>query len=129
MGHLILFGDGITYPSFDLVGESSLAISIDDTGTAGLSLNSLYLNGTTSVSIVSGGDSGGNDELLQLTEGANVLTTVTIKGSVPFTLGSPAGTGSAGDGVVIDGGAGFVPPLIQATLQLIDASAELVPVV
>ena len=75
----------------------------DDTGTGGLTLNYLVLEGTISVSIHSGGVVGGFNELPQLAELTNVLTTVTLKGSQPFTLGSPAGASNAGDGVVTFG--------------------------
>jgi hypothetical protein len=87
MPSLILEGDGFIYHGLGLLFESSLAIGFDDTGTGGLSLNYLVLEGTTSVSIRSGGAAGGFNELPQLAEGANVLTTVTLKGSEPFTLG------------------------------------------
>ena len=33
MGHLILQGDNFTWPGFSLLGESSLAITLDETGT------------------------------------------------------------------------------------------------
>ena len=32
MGHLILQGDNAVYPGFSLLGESSLAITLDETG-------------------------------------------------------------------------------------------------
>ena len=91
MGRLILEGDGIIYHGFGLLGESSLAIYIRRHRDRRPLLNFLVLEGTTSVSIPSSGDAGGFNELPQLAEMTNVLTTVTIKGSEPFSLGSPAG--------------------------------------
>ena len=35
MGHLILQGDDTKYPGFSLLGESSLAITMDETGIGG----------------------------------------------------------------------------------------------
>ena len=121
MATLFLQGDGYIYHGLGLLFESSLAISFEDTGTGGLSLNYLFLEGTTSVSIHSSGDAGGFNELPQLAEVANVLTTVTLKGSEPFTLGSPAGASNAGDGVVVlsASAAGTLSP---SSLKLIDAS-------
>ena len=103
MSVLFLQGDGYTYDGIDLTGESSLTISLEDNGTAGLTLDYLVLSGTTSVTIRSGGDPGGYNALHQLADISNVLTTVTLKGSEPFTLGSPAGASNAGDGVVTFG--------------------------
>jgi hypothetical protein len=117
MPSLFLQGDGFIYHGLGLAGVSSLAIGFDDTGTGGLSLNYLVLEGTTSVSIFSGGTAGGFNELPQLAEFANVLTTVTIKDALPFTLGSPAGASNAGDGVVTFG------VTVASSLKLIDASA------
>jgi hypothetical protein len=122
MPNLILQGDGFIYHGFDLLFESSLAISFDDTGTGGLLLNYLVLEGTTSVSIFSVGDVGGFNKLPQLAEAANVLTTVTLKGSEPFILGSPAGASNAGDGVVTFIASGTLSPHLSS-LKLIDASA------
>jgi len=120
MAHLYLQGDGYTYNGLGLFGESSPLISFQENGTAGLSLNYLALSGTTSVSIRSAGDAGGHNALPQLGEETNVLTTVTLKGSEPFILGSPVGTSNAGDGVVTFG----VPDTkIASSLTLIDASA------
>jgi hypothetical protein len=121
MPSLFLQGDGFIYHGLGLAGVSSLAIGFDDTGTGGLSLNYLVLEGTTSVSIFSVGDVGGFNELPQLAEFANVLTTVTLKGSEPFTLGSPAGASNAGDGVVTF--SPFSPTKFASSLTLIDASA------
>ena len=122
MANLILQGDGFIYHGFDLLFESSLAISFDDIGTGGLSLNYLVLEGTTSVSIFSVGDVGGFNKLPQLAEAVNVLTTVTLKGSEPFILGSPAGASNAGDGVVTFIASGTLSPHLSS-LKLIDASA------
>ena len=88
----------------------------------GLLINYLFLSGTTSVSIHSSGEAGGFNELPQLAEANNVLTTVTLKGSELFILGSPSGDSNAGDGVVA------LPPeprptLSHSSLTLIDASA------
>ena len=56
MGHLILQGDDFTWPGFSLLGESSLAITLDETGTGDFNvLDFLVLSGTTSVSIASTG--------------------------------------------------------------------------
>jgi hypothetical protein len=121
MPSLFLQGDGFIYHGLGLAGVSSLAIGFDDTGTGGLSLNYLVLEGTTSVSIFSGGTAGGFNELPQLAEFANVLTTVTIKDALPFTLGSPAGASNAGDGVVTF--SPLSPTKFASSLTLIDASA------
>jgi hypothetical protein len=58
MGHLILQGENTTYPGFSLLDESSLAITMDETGVSQFDLNRLdflVLSGTTSVSIASRG--------------------------------------------------------------------------
>jgi hypothetical protein len=122
MARLFLQGDGYTYDGIALTGESSLTISFLDTGTVGLSLNYLVLSGTTSLNITSFGAPGGYNALPQLEEDTDVLTTVTLKGSERFILGSPAGTSNGGDGVVT-----FVetlsPSKFASSLTLIDASA------
>ena len=59
MGRLILESDGITYPLIGLLGESSLGVILDDTGTGGLVVDFLVLEGTTSVAIASRGATGG----------------------------------------------------------------------
>jgi hypothetical protein len=120
MSHLILTGDNITYPGIGSLGESSLTITIDDTGTNGLFLNSLELIGPPSVSIVSKGDTGGSNHLLQLVDGT-VLTTGTISGSEPFFLGSATGNSLTGDGVVSSGVGSETS--FHSLLTLIDASA------
>ena len=120
MSHLILTGDNITYPVIGSLGESSLTITIDDTGTNGLFLNSLELIGPPSVRIVSEGDTGGSNHLLQLVDGT-VLTTVTISGSEPFFLGSATGNSLTGDGVVSSGVGSETS--FHSLLTLIDASA------
>lgn len=58
MGHLILQGINTDYPGFSLLGESTLAITMDETGVSQFDLNKLVflvLSGTTSVSIASRG--------------------------------------------------------------------------
>jgi hypothetical protein len=123
MVHLLLESDGITYPLIGLLGESSLGVLLTDTGTGGLVVDFLGLEGTTSVSIASTGATGGFNRLFQLAEIPNDLTTVTIKGSEPFFLGS-AGVSNADDGVVTDIQAFATSPTkIHSSLTLIDASA------
>jgi hypothetical protein len=131
MGHLILDGDGFIYKGFALVGETSLAMSLIDTGTGGFGLDFLILRGTTSVSIGSAAGSalaGGYNLLHQLAEANNVLTTVTISGFVTnsselFILGSPSGNSNTGDGVVTATLEALLPMKIASSLTLIDASA------
>jgi hypothetical protein len=124
MGRLILESDGITYPLIGLLGESSLGVILDDTGTGGLIVDFLVLEGTTSVAIASRGATGGYNALHQLAEIPNDLATVTIKGSEPFFLGSAAGVSNTGDGVVTDIAATATSPTkIHSSLTLIDASA------
>jgi hypothetical protein len=120
MSHLILTGDNVTYPGIGSFGESSLTITMDDSGTNGLFINSLELIGPPSVSIVSKGDAGGANQLLQLVDGT-VLTTVTISGSEPFFLGSGTGNSLTGDGVVSSGVGSNTS--FHSSLTLIDASA------
>jgi hypothetical protein len=87
MGHLILKGDDTTYPGFSLLGETNLAITMDETGFGPSfdKLNFLVLSGTTSVSITSTGVGGPSfNEIGQLAETTNDLTTVTISGSEFF---------------------------------------------
>ena len=124
MGRLILESDGITYPLIGLLGESSLGVILDDTGTGGLVVDFLVLEGTTSVSIASTGALGGYNELRQLAEIPNDLTTVTIKASEPFFLGSSTGHSNNGDGVVTDIAATAASPTtIHSSLTLINALA------
>ena len=125
MGHLILQGDNFTWPGFSLLGETSLAITFDETGIGHINeLDFLVLSGTTSVSIGSSGVTNGVNGLFQLAEKDNVLTTVTISGSESFSLGSLAGNSNAGDGVVTDIAATATSPTkIHSSLTLIDASA------
>jgi hypothetical protein len=82
MSHLILQGDNTMWPGFSLLDESSLVITLDETGTAGHFniLDFLVLSGTTSVNIASTGvfGAGAFNDILQLEEKDNVLTTVTI---------------------------------------------------
>ena len=126
MGHLILQGDNIAYPGFSLLGESSLAITFDDTGTNFLALDFLVLSGTTSVSIDSTGTFGAksSNAFTQLAETNNDLATVTISGPVSIFLGTLFSNSNAGDGVVTDIAARATSPTtIHSSLKLIDASA------
>ena len=131
MGHLILEGDGFIYKGFILAGETSLAMSLIDSGTGGFGLDFLVLNGTTSVSIGSaagGALAGGYNVLHQLAEANNVLTAVTISGfftnsSELFILGSPSGNSNTGDGVVTATAEAIMSTKIASSLTLIDASA------
>jgi hypothetical protein len=125
MGHLILQDDNFTWPGFSLLGESSLAITMDDTGVLGNILNFMVLSGTTSLSIASAGaGAGGFNEIGQLAETTNGLTTVTITGSEQFILGRGSGQSNHGDGVVTDIAAKAASPTtIHSSLTLIDASA------
>jgi hypothetical protein len=102
MSVLGLQGDGFTYPGFSLVGDSSLSVDFFLTGAGGLGLEWLFLGGTTSVNIHSAGTPGGENNLDQLLEKNNDLTTVTISGSEHFILGSSLGLSNVDDGVVTD---------------------------
>jgi hypothetical protein len=131
MGHLILQGDNTVYPGFSLLGEPSLGITFDETGPAPNidRLLFLVLSGTTSVSIASTGATGGENELFQLAENNNVLTTVTISGSEVFKLGQTTFDSNSGDGVVTDIAAiPTSPTTIHSSLRLVDASATSGPV-
>jgi hypothetical protein len=125
MGHLILQGDNTVYHGFSLLGESSLAITFDETGIGHFNdLPFLVLSGTTSVNIGSTGNTGGRNEFTQLAENNSVLTTVTISGSDFFSLGLGTGQSNSGDGVVTDIAATAASPTtIHSSLALIDASA------
>ena len=126
MGHLVLQGDNTTYPGFSLLGESSLAITFDESGAAGhfVFLPFLVLSGTTSVGITSTGVAGGENDLAQLAEKTNDLTTVTISGSDFLFLGTNALQSNSDDGVVTDIAATATSPTkIHSSLTLIDASA------
>jgi hypothetical protein len=125
MGKLILPGDNTTWNGFSLLGESSLAITFDETGIGHFNeLPFLVLSGTTSVSISSIGNTGGRNEFIQSAENNNVLTAVTISGSEFFSLGSDTGHSNSGDGVVTDIAATAASPTtIHSSLTLIDASA------
>ena len=123
MGHLILQGDNLIWPGFSLLGEPSLAITLDETGLPRQILPFLVLSGTTSVSIDSIGVPLGQNELHQLAEKDNVLTTVTISGS-DFVLGLGTNHSNSSDGVVTDIAAtANSPTTIHSSLKLIDASA------
>jgi hypothetical protein len=123
MAHLNLQDDNFTWPGFSLLGESNLAITMDDTGVLGNVLNFLVLSGTTSVSVASNGVGGkGFNQLSQLLETTNNLTTVTVSGSENLQLGFPTFANS-GDGVVTDIAATAASPIkIHSSLTLIDAS-------
>jgi hypothetical protein len=122
MGHLILEEDNFTWPGLSLLGESSLALTLEDVGIGFNKLLFLVLSGTTSVSIGSTGF--GSNLLDQLAETTNNLTTVTIRGSQNFSLGSSNGNSNSGDGVVTDIAARAASPTtIHSSLTLIDASA------
>ena len=86
MADLILRGDNTTFPGFSLLDETSLAISMVDSGTLGLTLSFLVVSGPTSVSIASMGTTGGFNKFPQLEERHGDLTTVTISGSEQFRV-------------------------------------------
>jgi hypothetical protein len=129
MGNLILQGDSTEYPGFSLLGETTLIITMDETGASPFAFNRLdflVLNGTTSVTIAStGAINGGPNELGQLAEKNNVLTTVTINGAEEFRMGSfLTGNANSGDAVVTDIGATAASPTtIHSSLTLINASS------
>jgi hypothetical protein len=117
-------GDNIIRPGVTLPGTGSLTIKFDDTGLSGNTLAFLVLSGTTPVSIASNGAMFGENALPQLLETNNNPTTVTIKGSEFFILGSFTGQSNSGDGVVTDIAATPASPkTIHSSLTLIDASA------
>ena len=75
------------------------------------------------MSIASTGNPSGGNDLIQLAEKANDLTTVTISGSDSFFL-VILGHSNSGDGVVTDIAATAASPTkIHSSLTLIDASA------
>jgi hypothetical protein len=129
MGHLILRNPtpSFTWPGFSLLGEPTLAITMDEAflQNAQNTLPFLVLSGTTSVSIASTGAGAGSfNEIGQLVETTNGLTTVTISGSEQFLLGRGSGQSNGGDGVVTDIAAKAASPTtIHSSLTLIDASA------
>jgi hypothetical protein len=128
---LLFEGDNGTAPGYTAVPSSNLTVTFDDTGTGSSSYTLGYLTviNYTSVTINSNCASsvtGGANNLHQLAETDNDLTTVTIKGSQNFNLGSTAGgEANADDGVVTDTGAIFTifPTTIVSSLTTIDASA------
>jgi hypothetical protein len=123
MAHQILQGDDTTHPGFSLMGASHLALTLDDTGTNGFTLDFLVLDVTVSVRIASTGATGGFNLLPQLAETTNDLTTVTISGSEAFVLGDATGQSNSGDGVVTDIAATATSStLIHSSLTLVDAS-------
>jgi hypothetical protein len=124
MSHLTLRGDNFSWPGFSLLGESSLAITLDATGSGFNELDFLILSGTTTVSIGSVGNTGRFNSLSQLEEMDNSLTTVTISDSEALLLGSSTFNANSGDGVVTDIAARATSPTkIHSSLTLIDASA------
>jgi hypothetical protein len=124
MSHLTLEGDGVTYNPITLLGDSSLALTLVDTGTLFFAVEFLGLSGTTSVGIDSRGTAGGATELNQLADFNNALTTVTVGGSEFFQLGLLSGHSNTGDGVVTDIAARATSPTtIHSSLTFIDASA------
>jgi hypothetical protein len=124
MTDLTLSGDNTTHPGVSLLGDSSVALTLDDTGTLGFGLAYLDLSDTKSLSIASTGASGGDDVLAQVDETANDLPTVTITGSELLYLGHQTGEANSGDGVVTDSDATATKPTtIQSSLKLINASA------
>ena len=123
MSHLTLQGDNVTYKPVGLTGDSSLALTLVDTGTSGFAVEFLGLRGTTSVGIgiVAAAGSVGLDQLADFN---NTLTTVTISGSDLFVLGAVAAGANSGDGVVTDIAATAASPTtIHSSLTLINASA------
>jgi hypothetical protein len=123
MSHLTLQGDNVTYKPVGLTGDSSLALTLVDTGTSGFAVEFLGLRGTTSVGIgiVAAAGSVGLDQLADFN---NTLTTVTISGSDLFVLGAAAAGANSGDGVVTDIAATAASPTtIHSSLTLINASA------
>ena len=125
MATLFLVDDNVTYKAVDLQGESSWTVELVDNGTAGLTVDFLGLEVATSVTVVSKGPVGGDVSLGQLAEVPNDLTTVTIKGSEAFSLGSGlSGESNSGDGAVTDVNAKAASATaIHSSLTLIDASA------
>jgi hypothetical protein len=124
MSHLTLEGDNVTYGPIGLQGDSSLAITLDDTGTLGFGVEFLGLSSTISARIGSVGGIGGSTELHQLADSNNALTTVTVSGSESFVLGFATFKSNSGDGVVTDIAATATSPTkIHSSLTLIDASA------
>jgi hypothetical protein len=89
----------------------------------GNTLGWLEMGETTPVSIDSIGATGGFNEFKQLIDTNNTLTTVTIKGSELFFLGSFSSLSNSGDGVVTDvERMASSATTIHSSLTLIDAS-------
>jgi hypothetical protein len=126
MGHLILQGNNTVYPGFALLGESSLALTLEVTGMGSFNdLPFLVLSETTSVSIRANGR---NNFFTQLVETTNNLTTVTINSSAGFVFGAATSHSNNGDSVVTDIAATATSPTtIHSSLRLIDASASTGP--
>jgi hypothetical protein len=117
-------GDNVFHFGISSPGTGSLAITFDDTGTNGITLDFLVLNRTTPISIDSTGVAGGFNVLPQIEETNNSPTKVTISGPEEFLLGSTTGNSNTGDGVVTDIAATAASPTkIHSSLTLIDASA------
>ena len=68
MATLLLLDDNVTYKAVSLQGEPSWTVELFDDGTAGLTLDTLVLEGATSATILSKGLIGGNVSLGQLVE-------------------------------------------------------------
>jgi hypothetical protein len=120
MSSLLLQGDDVTYGSVGMIGDSSLRVLLIDDGTLGFGVGFLGLIGTTSLSIGSTGTTGGFTDIGQVGTSDSDLTTVTIKGSLPISLGSASGNANTGDGVATNLGP---PETIHSSLTLINASA------
>jgi hypothetical protein len=125
MGHLILPGENTNYEGLSLLGESSLAITMEELGIGDFdALRSLTLSGTTAVSVVSTGAVSGQNFIHQLIETTNNLTTVTTSGAVDFFLRGLSNQSNNADGVVTDIAATAASPTtIHSSLTLINASA------
>ena len=106
---------------------TTLLITMDEVGTVQFSfdlLDFLVLSGTTSVTIASTGAINGTNEITQIAEKNNVLTTVTINGGEDLRLGSfTSGHANSGDAFVTDIAATAASPTtIHSSLTLINAS-------
>jgi len=130
---LDIIDNGLTLTHSAASGDS-LAVTFNATGT-GLShtdLGFLVSTGDPTVSIasnqsgtVTSGPSTYN-ELGQLAETDNVLTTVTVSGATPLYLGADTGNANSGDGVVTDIAATAASATtVASSLTLIDASATI----
>jgi hypothetical protein len=130
MTSLLFQGDNVQEIGDTLAPSSSLTVTFNDTGSGVSDFVLGYLDATndTTVTINSDRDSsvtGGYNQLGQLSETNNDLTTVTITGSQQFQLGLTShGDPNVDDGVVTDTSATAIwPTTIASSLKLIDASA------